>query len=252
MISKYLNLLTKRAFNVLGLFSKNKTKIVGETVVEVKPDFTSFLTDFTLDFDSVSNDKDEFTINVLGNEVPNSIFKYRNHEDYFHKTGLVVSVIDPEAPHFTEKWKAAIVVSNEKNDFGRLSFGDADKNTRTIHFIFKKNISFSIYAKSTVLAKENMTSEEINHIFFEFKLFLESIFTYMSSHLATVPKLYELTKDFDVVVKLLKNNDNKFLLDTYKSICTTLIYKMKELELEKVKKECERKYEKSMKWVNSF
>ena len=48
MILKYLNLLTKRAFKMLGLFSKDKTKNFGETVEEVKPDFTSFLTDLTL------------------------------------------------------------------------------------------------------------------------------------------------------------------------------------------------------------
>ncbi len=232
---------------MLGLFSKDKTKNFGETVEEVKPDFTSFLTDLTLNFDSVSNGKDEFTINILGNEVPSSIFKHHYHEDYFYKTGLVFSVIDPETSHYTDKFRAAIVVSNELNDLG-----NGKNNTKTILFVFKNKHSFGLYAKSSVFAKDKMSEEDLDTIRNEFKTFLDSIFTYMPSHLTTVPKLDELSKDFDVVVKLLKNNDDKFLLDTYKAICITLIDRMKILELEKVKRECKRKYEKSMKWVNSF
>ncbi len=74
----------------------------------------------------------------------------------------------------------------------------------------------------------------------------------MSSLLVTIPKLENLEIDFNNITKLINKTDNPFIIDIYKSISIILIDRMKEIETTKLIEDCELKYHKYSKFINSF
>ncbi len=227
---------------MFNFLTKKTDSNLNNSTIQQNFEFTDFIDYFVLDFDNEDHNLD---VKILNNSVPADIFKHRNLADLFYEKGFVISLDKNSNPqHVNPKFTAAIVVSKETSGIGK------NKDERNIYFIFKNRYSFSIAVKSTVTSQYLTT--KIDAIRLEFKTFLNSVFKYMSSLLVTIPKLENLEIDFNNITKLINKTDNPFIIDIYKSISIILIDRMKEIETTKLIEDCELKYHKYSKFINSF